>query len=289
MNIKKRAGLPRMTLHVMNRGARKVSIFGGDPDRKTFVGLLGRCAMKYGVTINAWCLMPNHYHLESDSEGDPLWHMMRDLDGSYARAFNQRHDTSGCLFQGPFKSMSIDDPEGVAYVSRYIHTNSVDLGAAPQHYRWSSCRAFLGLEPVPEWLDPTPVLRVVKQPKASGVESYRRYLDAAPTREKKGRRRMDPADQFHAEWLRFLEESVSERVIGHEAALGRIALSTVVTWAACRRYHVPADTVAAYFGYQSPETARSIANRFQRHLDEDPELAELMEVFMFLRRRNVNT
>jgi len=37
MEIKRRVGLPRMSFHVMNRGARKAVIFKDDQDRGLFV------------------------------------------------------------------------------------------------------------------------------------------------------------------------------------------------------------------------------------------------------------
>ena len=97
MDIRRhRMELPRGYFHIYNRGARKVSIFADQADRRIFVSLLGRFATKYEIGVLAWCLMPNHYHLEADTDGPRLCGMMRDLDGNYARSFNERHDTSGC-------------------------------------------------------------------------------------------------------------------------------------------------------------------------------------------------
>ncbi len=47
MEIKRRVGLPRMYFHAMNRGARGLSIFAGGEDRRLFVDLMGRFALKY--------------------------------------------------------------------------------------------------------------------------------------------------------------------------------------------------------------------------------------------------
>src|SRR5687768_16089071 len=127
MNIRHRIGLPRMSFHAMNRGARRELIFRSDGDRRVFVELLGRFCLKHDVKMTAWSLMPNHYHTGPDSEGTPLSGMFHDLDGSYARFYNEKYEASGCLFQGPFKSMSIDSDRGLAYVSRYIHLNPKDL------------------------------------------------------------------------------------------------------------------------------------------------------------------
>ncbi|RPH40573.1 MAG: hypothetical protein EHM91_10960, partial [Planctomycetota bacterium] len=137
IEVRKRVGLPRGWFHVMNRGARKVSIFADEDDRAIFRGLMARFADRYSVKILGWCLMPNHYHIQPECEGTPLTQMMRDLDGTYARVFNGRHGTTGCLFQGPFKSMLIRDREGLAYVNSYIHLNPLDNGQSQASYRRS--------------------------------------------------------------------------------------------------------------------------------------------------------
>lgn len=82
MEIKQRMGLPRMPFHVMNRGARKISIFADNDDRRLFVHLMAQFALKHEIKIIAWSLMPNHYHMEPESEGTPLCRMMHDLDGA---------------------------------------------------------------------------------------------------------------------------------------------------------------------------------------------------------------
>ena len=288
MEIRRRVGLPRMFLHVMNRGARKVSIFASEADRQIFVGLLGRFANKYEVRIVSWCLMPNHFHLESDAEGTPLYQMMRDLDGNHARAFNERHETTGCLFQGPFKSMAIDDPRGLAYVSRYIHRNPIDLGIAPEMYRWSSCRSYLGLEPTPDWLNPSPVMAWVRQEGMSDGEAYLRYLQSAPPMRKKRAGVQDEAQNFYEEWIRYLEEKCSEKLLGYEAVLQGMAFSTIVTWVASRIYGVPGAAIAAYFGYANAKSVHSITWRLEKRMTENPELADALEVLRFLRRRKLN-
>jgi REP element-mobilizing transposase RayT len=277
-----------MFFHVMNRGARKVSIFAGEADRQIFVGLMGRFALKYGVKIVSWCLMPNHFHLEPDTEGTPLYKMMRDLDGNYARAFNDRHQTTGCLFQGPFKSMAIDDAEGLAYVSRYIHRNPVDLRESPESYRWSSCRSYLGLAPVPEWLDPDPVLKVIREAEMSDSEAYLRYLQAAPPKRRPTSSLLNPTEDFYQEWIRYLEEKCSEKLMGQEGILGRTALSTIVIWAAIRIHGVPGKELAAYFG-QSTSAVYVVSSRFQKRLEDDPGLEKALQVLRFLRRRKLSS
>jgi REP element-mobilizing transposase RayT len=277
MEIKRRVGLPRMNFHVMNRGARGISIFSGEEDRSLFVGLMGKLALKYEVGIVSWGLMPNHYHLEPDSEGNPLVEMMRDLDGTYARAYNERHGTWGCLFQGPFKSMAIRDVEGLAYVSRHIHRNPLSTGHRPEDYRWSSCRSYLGLERIPAWLRPWPVLDHCREKGMSAIESYRKYLAAAPLPTRTGRASTDEFECFYLEFIRHLEERFLEKLIPLNGLLGRISPRTVVAWAAHNLQGIPARRVADYYGYKDEDSVRALVGRFQMRLDDNPRLREILE------------
>ncbi len=277
MEIKNRIGLPRMPFHVMNRGARKVAIFADDQDRALFVKLLGLFALKHEVKVISWCLMPNHYHVEPESEGTPLSRMMHDLDGTYAHAYNERHDTTGCLFQGPYKSFSVRDAGGLAYVSRYIHANSRDLKIRPQDYPWSSCRSYLGLEPTPRWLDPSPVLDLWSNRGDSPAACYRKYLEAVPPKRRISTRRGEEGDDFYLEFLRHVEERCSEWMVILGDLMGRITLQTFLCWVATRVYKIAPRWVAEFYGYESGETVRSIAGRFQKRMEDSPELWEAVE------------
>ena len=49
--------------HVMNRGDRREAIFEDDADREKFIETLGEACGKTGWQVQAYCLMPNHFHL----------------------------------------------------------------------------------------------------------------------------------------------------------------------------------------------------------------------------------
>jgi REP element-mobilizing transposase RayT len=277
MEIRNRVGLPEMWFHVMNRGAMRNDIFLDDEDRSYFVGLMGKLAKGYEVKICAWCLMPNHFHIQLFSDGTTLCDFMRDLDGAYARAFNDRHGGSGRLFQGNFKSTVPRTDEGVAYVNRYIHANPRDLDIRPENYRWSSCRSYLGLAPVPTWLDPERVLAITRKEGMSDADAYRAYLDAVPPKIKKGEAEDDPCLDFDLEFIRHLEDQYT-RVLGGMAAVTRHLLPrTVVCWAAMTRHRIPARTLAAYYGYQSRQTVHTIVERFRRWLESNPDAASILK------------
>lgn len=278
IRVRKRVGLPKSWFHVMNRGARRVSIFADEDDRAIFRGLMAKFAQRYSVKILAWCLMPNHYHLQPDCEGTPLTLMMRDLDGTYARVFNRRHNTSGCLFQGPFKSMLIRDREGLAYVNRYIHLNPLDLGQSPAGYRWSSCRTYLGLQPAPSWMDLEPVLQQLRTQGLTDGEAYSFYLSQR-RRRRKVTRPKDPVGDFYTEWMRHLEEKCIERTVGQEEILSHCSTPTLVAWMAQRAYGIPAEIIANFLG-QTPGAVRASSVRVQQRLTEDPHLADFLQRFI---------
>lgn len=270
MRITKRIGLPQSTFHVVNRGARKTGIFTDDEERGLFVRLLGEMALKNEVEVIAWCLMSNHFHIQTRSEGTPLTRMMHDLEGPYARLFNEKHDVPGCLFQGPFRSFSIADrdEDGRAYVTRYIHCNPIDMGFAPEDYPWSSCRSYLGIAPVPKWLNPMPVLETI-----GGPDKYLAYLRQARSRP----RRPEPMEDFLRDFLRHLEERVISRLSSLNGELGRVAPQTVVAWAALRVHKISARLVADHFGYSSTGSIYTILDRFDKRLESAPALRAALE------------
>ncbi len=82
------------------------------------------------VTIGAYCLMPNHFHLllreESDSGGGISKFMQR-IGTAYAMYFNAREDRIGNLFVKPFRSKHVHDDRYLKRVTQYIHFNPVEL------------------------------------------------------------------------------------------------------------------------------------------------------------------
>lgn len=277
MEVKRRVGLPVTNLHAMNRGSRKVAICVDDEDRELFVHLLGWFSTRYGIRHHSWALMPNHYHLEPRSSGDRLWRMIRDFESRYARGFNKRHGTSERLFQGVFKTTLIgEDPRGLAYVSRYIHCNPLQLGIPPENYRWSSCRNYLGLAPSPSWLDVEPVLAAVTRGDRSPRDSYRAYLREAPKRHPAAQREDEDSRTFQVEYLRHIEERCIERLIPMRELATTYSIRKIVAWTALQVYGIPPRVVAEFYGYENPQVVSALVSRFRQKIKEDPDLARAL-------------
>ena len=125
--------------HIMSRGVGRCLIFEEDRDREQLLMLIDDMQERGGVTVHAWCLMDNHYHLLVESELMRLSRSMRHLNSTYALYFNERHGRSGHLFQGRFRSEPIDSDDYYLTVLRYIHQNPLRAGLACScAYPWSS-------------------------------------------------------------------------------------------------------------------------------------------------------
>jgi putative transposase len=80
------------------------------------------------VSIGAFCLMPNHFHLvlREISEGG-ITAFMRKLGTAYTLYFNFRHDRIGNLFLKPFRSRHVSTDRYFQHLINYVHCNPVSL------------------------------------------------------------------------------------------------------------------------------------------------------------------
>lgn len=136
---------PVQMYHVMDRGVKKYDVFLDSMDRYRFLDLLKRKVKEDSLTIHAYCLMGNHYHLLAEEGNKPLSVVMQGIKTSYARIFNRRHGTVGHVFQGRFISEAISTEIDLMRCARYIHNNPVKAGitARAEDYWWSSYRLYL--------------------------------------------------------------------------------------------------------------------------------------------------
>ncbi|HXI85153.1 MAG TPA: transposase [Verrucomicrobiae bacterium] len=150
--------------HVMARGNERKAIYHDDEDRHRFLDSLAETVERFGVRLHAYCLMANHYHLLLDTPQANLSQAVGWLQVTYTVRFNRRHRRSGHLFQGRFKAQVVEADAYAQGLVEYIHLNPVrprrrgDQIAADRArelaiYRWSSHRAYAGLErKPPAWL-----------------------------------------------------------------------------------------------------------------------------------------
>lgn len=135
--------------HIYNRGNSKQRIFLDPEDYMHFIGLLYACNQKGNlkignlkkgqtlfdlnrddclVSIGAYCLMPNHFHILTTQVGDEnISNFMQKLSTAYSMYFNKKYQRTGSLFEGKFKAQHLDTDRYLKYIFSYIHLNPVKL------------------------------------------------------------------------------------------------------------------------------------------------------------------
>ena len=91
--------------HVLNRGIERRKLFTCREDYQRFLAVLAMMPERLQTQIHAFVLMPNHYHLQIETELANLSQALHWLNVTYSVWFNRRHRRIGTLFQGRFKAL----------------------------------------------------------------------------------------------------------------------------------------------------------------------------------------
>ena len=145
--------VPENYYHIYNRGIDKRIIFKSVYDYQRFVILLyianSQTSIRLDdliashknyeeifevergdplVSIGAWVLMSNHFHLilREEVEGG-ISTFMKKLGTAYSMYFNIKYKRTGGLFGGPFKSKYIPEDSYLKHLFGYIHLNPLDI------------------------------------------------------------------------------------------------------------------------------------------------------------------
>lgn len=140
-----RVVVPGYPHHVTQRGCRRQRTFFTSDDYRYYLELLRNRRADAGVSIWAYCLMPNHVHLVVVPEtAEGLSHFLGPAHRKYALEINRRMGWKGHLWQERFHSFVMDEPHLLAAV-RYVELNPVRAGlcAAAVDWPWSSAVAHL--------------------------------------------------------------------------------------------------------------------------------------------------
>ena len=144
--------LPGVAVHVIQRGNNRVPCFRHDNDHLMYLAHLRQLSQKYACAIHAYCLMTNHVHLlMTPSAAGACTGLMRDLGQRYVQYFNRRHERTGTLWEGRFRSCIVESALYVIACYRYIELNPV-RAAMVDHatgYLWSSYAVNSGMRSDP--------------------------------------------------------------------------------------------------------------------------------------------
>jgi REP element-mobilizing transposase RayT len=163
--------------HVYNRLGRGERVFSEEVEAKAFLDLLREIAERDGLTIFAWALLSNHYHLAVRTGVVSLDRPMRSLQQRVTRGVNARRRVYGPLWQGRYRAKMVNDQRYLDQLLIYIHLNAVTAGIVddPAEYLWSGHRELLGMVKKPI-VDVDEVLRVFGATRRSARAAYVRRL-----------------------------------------------------------------------------------------------------------------
>jgi len=173
-----RIEFPGAIYHVTSRGNARQDIFVTDQDRYRFLTLLEEVVARFNWLCHAYCLMANHYHLLVETVEGNLSQGMRHLNGVYSQGFNYSHARVGHVFQGRFKSITIDRDNYLLEACRYVVLNPVRAAIVedPRRYRWSSYKGTAGFEMPPSFLTVDWLLRQFSNHRQEAQKRYREFV-----------------------------------------------------------------------------------------------------------------
>ncbi len=186
VNLWKKMPIRRVVLannqiyHILNRSLQRIPIFQNTKEKKRIINLINYYSFKNRpckfsrykqfskerrekiilelnpgrkkrVEIICYCLMPNHFHLlVKQAQDNGITRFMCDLQNSYVRYYNIKHNRKGPLFESQYKAIRISNEEQLLHVSRYIHLNPYSGYVVKNineliNYEWSSFKEYLNL------------------------------------------------------------------------------------------------------------------------------------------------
>lgn len=147
--------------HIYNRGVNKQDIFFDKQDYSVFLSYLKEyllpkdedalrdlisnpktswqekdkaikslnlCNFSDEISLFAFCLMPNHFHLLSQQKSSNIIdRFIKSVGVRYSMYIKRKYQRVGPLFQGVYKAVLITSEEQLLYLTRYIHRQALNL------------------------------------------------------------------------------------------------------------------------------------------------------------------
>jgi len=98
------------------------------------------------VRIIAYCFMPTHYHfILKQLQDRGIEKFIGNIQNSYSRYFNLKHNRRGPLWEGRFRNVLIDNDEQLLHLTRHLHLNPInsELVNRPEKWEYSSYREYI--------------------------------------------------------------------------------------------------------------------------------------------------
>jgi hypothetical protein len=145
---------PGSIQHVISRFIDREFRFDLIGARDNYLARAGKLVARTDWSALAFALMSSHVHWALQAGERPSSAFIKPLHAGFAHWMNRREERLGPVFADRHRTLSFQTDTAAALVA-YIHNNPVRAGVVtnPADSRWTSHRFYLGIDPVPPWLD----------------------------------------------------------------------------------------------------------------------------------------
>ena len=133
---------PFSVQHVINRGNARQAVFRDPEDYEEFICLLGHAVERFDVSLLAYCLMPNHWHLVvCPATSHALFACMHWLTSTHVRRTHMRRGTTGLghIYQERYRNVIVQDESQFLILCRYVEGNALNAGLVERAELWPYC------------------------------------------------------------------------------------------------------------------------------------------------------
>lgn len=95
--------------HIILKGIDGHDIFYDNNDKNFFLKQILTTKQTFNYIVYSYCLMSNHVHLVIKCKNELLSKAIQSLSIRYVSYFNKKYERTGHLFQGRFKSKSVEN------------------------------------------------------------------------------------------------------------------------------------------------------------------------------------
>ena len=129
--------------HALNRGNARADIFRKPADYEAFERILVEGLGRYDVQLFCYELMPNHWHMVlRPNRGGEMSRFLRWVTATHTMRYHAHYQASGGghVYQGRYKSFSVQDDAHFLTVCRYVERNALRAGLVKraEDWRWGS-------------------------------------------------------------------------------------------------------------------------------------------------------
>ena len=123
--------------HIFARGVDKKKVFHDETESKQFLIYLNKAITKYNLSLFAFALMGNHFHILI--KGNYVYEAVREVIQSYTGWIHHRHPGQGRVFDYPAHLVEKQLLKWQIDTLLYVLNNPIAAGISKTHYLYKFC------------------------------------------------------------------------------------------------------------------------------------------------------